>query len=92
MRSVYVCVTARERDVVVTMSLTGFENVENAKRAIIGYLREEGADGDAAGGIEEVTERPNGNIAVMTNKCGFGISEDDIKRALLADGREIVCG
>lgn len=90
MASVNIWVGRDGRTPIVGLSVSGFENVAAAKAGIVVHLCSEGVDSDETGAVTLVTETETA-IDVETERCGFGISIDDIAMAIAADGRSVYC-
>lgn len=88
MKEVHCWVGQDQRDVIVEITLTGFDSVEEAKTALAASLRKEGPSGDAAGPVVRVSVDTNG-IDVETERCGFGIDNAFIERAVRANGQRV---
>jgi hypothetical protein len=79
-KSVWVNVERDGRCPVVTMRLTGYTDLTEARQAIVDYLRDEGPDGES-GEVTRVYKNRTG-IEVETTLCGFGIDNGSIKEAI----------
>lgn len=88
-QTINVRVVQSKRWPVVLLSLSGFDNLAEAKGSLLKHLWVAGVSGDG-GEVESVTAGKIG-VGVDTDLCGFSFTDEGIEKAMAMNGAEHVC-
>lgn len=78
-----------KRDVLLSMQIRGYKTVAETIPAIVKHLNTEGIAGKEAGKVDTVKIIDQG-ISVITENCGFWLTNDFIARAVKAKGKKVL--